>query len=88
MYRTVVLVITVTSIGNFHTEQPPILAVWANKDPFFLVPGAEAFSVTTRTPRCICTTLATLLWKLIIPKSPVPSGIPAGRKLAPQVRAA
>ena len=43
MYRTVVLVITVTSIGNFHTEQPPILAVWGNKDPFFLVPCAEAF---------------------------------------------
>ena len=34
MYRTVVLVITVTSIGYFRTEQPPILAVWG-KDPFF-----------------------------------------------------
>jgi pimeloyl-ACP methyl ester carboxylesterase len=27
----------------FRTKCPPILAVWGNKDPFFLPPGAEAF---------------------------------------------
>jgi pimeloyl-ACP methyl ester carboxylesterase len=27
----------------FRTQQPPLLAVWGNKDPFFLPPGAEAF---------------------------------------------
>ena len=27
----------------FRTKRPPLLAVWGNKDPFFLPPGAEAF---------------------------------------------
>jgi pimeloyl-ACP methyl ester carboxylesterase len=27
----------------FRNNQPPFLAVWGNKDPFFLPPGAEAF---------------------------------------------
>ena len=27
----------------FRTTRPPLLAVWGNKDPFFLPPGAEAF---------------------------------------------
>jgi len=27
----------------FREKQPPFLAVWGNKDPFFLPPGAEAF---------------------------------------------
>lgn len=27
----------------FRTQRPPLLAVWGNKDPFFLPPGAEAF---------------------------------------------
>jgi pimeloyl-ACP methyl ester carboxylesterase len=27
----------------FRTRRPPLLAVWGNKDPFFLPPGAEAF---------------------------------------------
>jgi pimeloyl-ACP methyl ester carboxylesterase len=27
----------------FRTKRPPILAVWGNRDPFFLPPGAEAF---------------------------------------------
>jgi pimeloyl-ACP methyl ester carboxylesterase len=27
----------------FRTKRPPLLAVWGNRDPFFLVPGAEAF---------------------------------------------
>jgi pimeloyl-ACP methyl ester carboxylesterase len=27
----------------FRTHKPPFLAVWGNDDPFFLVPGAEAF---------------------------------------------
>lgn len=27
----------------FRTHQPPLLAVWGDKDPFFLPPGAEAF---------------------------------------------
>ena len=27
----------------FQKEQPPLLAVWGNKDPFFLAAGAEAF---------------------------------------------
>ncbi len=27
----------------FKKHQPPFLAVWGNKDPFFLPPGAEAF---------------------------------------------
>jgi len=27
----------------FRTKQPPLLAVWGKKDPFFLPPGAEAF---------------------------------------------
>lgn len=27
----------------FRKNQPPFLAVWGNKDPFFLPPGAEAF---------------------------------------------
>lgn len=49
----------------------------ATRIPFFWFPVLRPSSVTARTPRCICTTLATLLCKLIIPKSPVPSGIPA-----------
>ncbi|HKE82733.1 MAG TPA: alpha/beta hydrolase [Vicinamibacterales bacterium] len=28
----------------FHRHQPPLLAVWGNKDPFFLPAGAEAFT--------------------------------------------
>ncbi len=28
----------------FRTHQPPLLAVWGNKDPFFLPVGAEAFN--------------------------------------------
>lgn len=28
----------------FRTHRPPLLAVWGNDDPFFLVPGAEAFT--------------------------------------------
>jgi hypothetical protein len=43
MYRTVVLVISVTSIGYFRADQPPILACGATRIRFFLVPGAEAF---------------------------------------------
>ena len=27
----------------FRTKRPPLLAVWGDKDPFFLPPGAEAF---------------------------------------------
>jgi pimeloyl-ACP methyl ester carboxylesterase len=27
----------------FRTRRPPLLAVWGNKDPFFLPPGAEAY---------------------------------------------
>jgi len=27
----------------FRTHKPPLLAVWGNKDPFFLPPGAEAY---------------------------------------------
>ena len=27
----------------FRNQQPPLLAVWGDKDPFFLPPGAEAF---------------------------------------------
>ena len=27
----------------FRSEQPPLLAVWGNTDPFFLPAGAEAF---------------------------------------------
>jgi pimeloyl-ACP methyl ester carboxylesterase len=27
----------------FRKQQPPLLAVWGNQDPFFLPPGAEAF---------------------------------------------
>jgi pimeloyl-ACP methyl ester carboxylesterase len=27
----------------FRRQRPPLLAVWGNKDPFFLPPGAEAF---------------------------------------------
>jgi pimeloyl-ACP methyl ester carboxylesterase len=27
----------------FRTHRPPLLAIWGNKDPFFLPPGAEAF---------------------------------------------
>jgi len=27
----------------FRTKRPPLLAVWGNRDPFFLPPGAEAF---------------------------------------------
>jgi pimeloyl-ACP methyl ester carboxylesterase len=27
----------------FRAHQPPLLAVWGNRDPFFLPPGAEAF---------------------------------------------
>ncbi|MBZ5509363.1 MAG: alpha/beta hydrolase [Acidobacteriia bacterium] len=27
----------------FRSRRPPLLAVWGNKDPFFLPPGAEAF---------------------------------------------
>ena len=27
----------------FRTQQPPMLAVWGNHDPFFLPPGAEAY---------------------------------------------
>jgi pimeloyl-ACP methyl ester carboxylesterase len=27
----------------FRTKRPPMLAVWGNKDPFFLPPGAESF---------------------------------------------
>lgn len=27
----------------FRTQQPPLLAVWGNHDPFFLPPGAEAY---------------------------------------------
>jgi pimeloyl-ACP methyl ester carboxylesterase len=27
----------------FRTQRPPLLAVWGNKDPFFLPPGAEAY---------------------------------------------
>ena len=28
----------------FRTKQPPLLAVWGKSDPFFLPPGAEAFT--------------------------------------------
>jgi pimeloyl-ACP methyl ester carboxylesterase len=28
----------------FGTHEPPLLAVWGKNDPFFLPPGAEAFS--------------------------------------------
>jgi pimeloyl-ACP methyl ester carboxylesterase len=28
---------------HFRTKHPPLLAVWGNRDPFFLPPGAEAF---------------------------------------------
>ena len=85
MYRTVVLVISAISIGYFRTEQPQIVAVWGNKDLFFRVPGANKRDNPSAEVHLYA--LATLLWKLIIPKSPA-SGIPAGRKLAPQVRAA
>jgi pimeloyl-ACP methyl ester carboxylesterase len=34
---------TPSSRNTFRTEQPPLLAVWGNSDPFFLPPGAEAF---------------------------------------------
>jgi pimeloyl-ACP methyl ester carboxylesterase len=29
--------------AHFREKQPPLLAVWGRNDPFFLVPGAEAF---------------------------------------------
>jgi hypothetical protein len=47
----------------FRKAHPPLLAVWGQNDPFFLPPGAKAFSRTTRMPRYIFTIPAISPWR-------------------------
>ena len=88
MYRTVVLVISVTSIGYFRTEQPPILAVWGNKDPFFLVPGAKAFKRDNPNAEVHLYDTGHFALETHYPEIAGAIRDSCGRKLAPQVRAA
>lgn len=88
MYRIIVLVISVTSIGYFRTEQPPILAVWGNKEPFFLVPGAEAFQRDNPNAEVHLYDTGHFALETHYPEIAGAIRDSYGRKLAPQVRAA
>ncbi len=56
----------------FREHQPPLLAIWGDKDPFFLPWVPRRSDGTCRMPRFVSSTLATSRWRRTAQRLPPP----------------